>query len=92
MKLYVGNLPFSVLEDELRTLFQAFGDVTDAHVVRDRETQRSRGFGFVEMGDADAEAAIAALNDKPLKGRNLQVNQARPKEAAPRGNRPQRRF
>lgn len=77
--LYVGNLPFSTTADDLREAFGEYGTVTSASVVMDRETGRSRGFGFVEMGDG-AEAAIAALNGTQFQGRSLTVNEARPRE------------
>ncbi|MHB0961017.1 MAG: RNA recognition motif domain-containing protein [Pirellulaceae bacterium] len=76
--LYVGNLSFSVTSDSLRTAFEEFGTVKSASVVTDRDTGRSRGFGFVEM-DNGAEAAINALNGKDLDGRALTVNEARPR-------------
>lgn len=83
MKLYVGNLPFSVNDDELRQMFESHGSVDSASVVIDRETGRSRGFGFVEMrDDNEARAAIEALHGQEMGGRNLTVNEARPK--APR--------
>ena len=78
-KLYVGNLPFSTSADDLRAAFSEFGNVESASVVSDRETGRSRGFGFVEMGDG-AEAAIDAMNGKSFQGRTLTVNEARPRE------------
>lgn len=78
-KLYVGNLAFSATADDLRAAFEAYGNVTSASIVSDRETGRSRGFGFVEMADG-GEAAIDALNGKDLKGRALTVNEARPRE------------
>lgn len=79
--IYVGNLPWSTTTDELHAMFQRYGVVTRAQVVTDRETGRSRGFGFVEMpNDAEAQAAIAALNNSPLNGRPLTVNVARPRE------------
>ncbi|MBR4672850.1 MAG: RNA-binding protein [Victivallales bacterium] len=79
--LYVGNLSYSVKDDELNALFAAFGKVTSARVIMDRETQRSKGFGFVEMeNDAEAQAAIDALNGKENNGRQLTVNEARPRE------------
>ena len=86
-KLYVGNLSFKVTNDGLEELFSQFGEVRSAEVVQDRETGRSRGFGFVEMVDgAGAQAAIAALHDKPHEGRPLVVNEARPREdRGPRG-------
>lgn len=80
MKLYVGNLPYSTTGEELQGAFAAFGEVASATVVQDRQTGRSRGFGFVEMPSADeANAAIAALNGKDFNGRNLVVNEARPR-------------
>jgi cold-inducible RNA-binding protein len=77
--LYVGNLSFEVTSDELREAFSEFGNVTSATVVMDRETGRSRGFGFVEMADG-GEDAIQKLNGTDLKGRNITVNEARPRE------------
>ena len=88
MRIYVGNLPYSVTDDELRETFSEFGDVTSAEVVTDKFSGQSKGFGFVDMpSNADADEAIKALNDQPLKGRKLTVNEARP-----RAERPQRRF
>lgn len=86
MNIYVGNLPYSTTDDELRELFEEFGEVASASVILDRDTGRSRGFGFVEMpSQAEAEAAISALNQKDLGGRALNVNQARPRgERRPR--------
>jgi RNA recognition motif-containing protein len=81
-KLYVGNLPFSTTEAELRSMFEPFGEVTSASIVMDRETGRPRGFGFIEMSSADqAKAAINGLHGKNVGGRDLTVNEARPKEA-----------
>jgi RNA recognition motif-containing protein len=81
MRIYVGNLPFSTNEQELRGIFEQHGTVTNASVVADRDTGRSRGFGFVEMADAaQANAAIAALNGFSMGGRALVVNEARPRE------------
>lgn len=86
MKLYVGNLPFSASEDELRNLFGGYGDPRQVTVVVDRTSGRSRGFGFVEYDDsAAAQAAIAALNGREFGGRNLVVNEARPEAGGPRG-------
>jgi cold-inducible RNA-binding protein len=82
--LYVGNLPFGTTTDDLRDLFAQYGSVKSSQVVMDRETGRSRGFGFVEMNDG-AEAAIEALNGKDFQGRSLAVNEARPREERPRG-------
>jgi len=79
-KLFVGNLPHSTTEAELRTLFEPHGKVDQVSLVTDRDTGRSRGFAFVEMADAgEAEKAIAALNGKELGGRALNINEARPK-------------
>jgi RNA recognition motif-containing protein len=79
-KIYVGNLPFSTTEDELRELFEEHGAVESVKLVNDRETGRPRGFGFVEMSDGLADSAIQALNGKDLGGRSLRVNEARPRE------------
>src|SRR5438067_2593575 len=79
-KLYVGNLPYSVTDSDLEQLFAPHGTVQSAQVIMDRDTGRSKGFGFVEMGsDAEAKAAIAALNGVEKEGRALTVNEARPK-------------
>jgi len=80
VRVYVGNLPFSTTSDELRELFEAHGAVQSATVVTDRETGRSRGFGFVEMDDEAGRKAIEALNQKDMGGRPLVVNEARPRE------------
>ena len=78
--LYVGNLPYSVGDSELQRLFEAHGSVVSAQVIIDRDTGRSKGFGFVEMGnDSEAQAAIADMNGKEVDGRSLTVNEARPK-------------
>ena len=80
MKLYVGNLPYNTSEDDLRALFTTYGAVTSVAIITDRDTGRSKGFGFVEMGsDQEAQAAIAALNGQERDGRRLTVNEARPK-------------
>jgi RNA recognition motif-containing protein len=80
-KLYVGNLAYGVSNDDLQQMFEAHGTVQSAQVIMDRDTGRSKGFGFVEMGsDQEAQAAIAALNGKEVDGRSLTVNEARPKE------------
>ncbi|MCP4287603.1 MAG: RNA-binding protein [Gammaproteobacteria bacterium] len=87
MNIYVGNLPYNVTEDELRETFSEFGEVTSATLISDKFSGQSKGFGFVEMdNNSEADAAIKALNDSALKGRNIKVNQAKP-----RGERPQRR-
>jgi cold-inducible RNA-binding protein len=79
-KLYVGNLPYDTGEQDLQTLFAGAGTVESVSVMRDMATGRARGFAFVEMStDADAQNAIATLNDRPLGGRNLTVNEARPR-------------
>jgi len=83
-KLYVGNLPYSVRDEDLQQSFGQFGSVTSAKVMMERDTGRSKGFGFVEMGgDAEAQAAIAGLNGQQHGGRALVVNEARPMEARP---------
>ena len=85
-KLYVGNLPYSVTEEGLVDKFSPFGQVESAKLVTDRDTGRSKGFGFVEMSsDAEAQAAINGLHDKECQGRPLTVNEARPREDRPRG-------
>src|SRR5579885_3584229 len=79
-RLYVGNLNYATTDEALRQMFEAHGAVTSAQVIVDRETGRSKGFGFVEMGsDQEAQAAIAALNGQQVEGRALTVNEARPK-------------
>ena len=84
MNIYVGNLAYSVTEDELREAFSQFGEVSSANVIKDKMTGQSKGFGFVEMpNNAEAESAIQALNDKPLSGRPVRVNQAKPREDRP---------
>ena len=80
-KLYVGNLSFDTGDSELQQMFEPYGTVRSAQVIMDRDTGRSKGFGFVEMGsDQEAQAAIAALSGKQVGGRSLTVNEARPKE------------
>ena len=84
LNIYVGNLPYSVDRDELRGIFEQYGEVSAARVVSDRETGRSKGFGFVEMpDDAQANAAIEALNGNEIGGRKAVVNEARPREERP---------
>jgi cold-inducible RNA-binding protein len=86
-KVFVGGLPFSTTDDELRELFAAHGKVASANVVRDRETGRSKGFGFVEFEDnEEGKAAEKALNGSELGGRTISVAEARPKEDRPRTN------
>ena len=83
-KLYVGNLPYSVRDEDLQQSFGQFGAVTSAKVMMERDTGRSKGFGFVEMAsDAEAQAAINGMNGQPLGGRSVVVNEARPMEARP---------
>src|SRR3954468_22638316 len=85
-KLYVGNLPYSVRDSDLEQAFGQFGAVTSAKVMMERDTGRSKGFGFVEMAsDAEAQAAITGMNGQPLGGRSVVVNEARPMEQRPRG-------
>ena len=79
-RLYVGNLPFSATEDEVRDMFSEFGEVDSVHLVSDRETGRPRGFGFVEMLSG-ADEAIEATNGKEMGGRSLNVNEARPRNS-----------
>lgn len=76
-RIYVGNLPWSTDDSSLRELFETIGGVQSAAVIKDRETGRSRGFGFIEMDDADADKAISELNGRELDGRELRVNEAR---------------
>ena len=81
MNIYVGNLPFTASEDEVRQAFAAYGTVSSVAIIKDRETGQSRGFAFVEMpNNEEGTAAINNLNGKPLKGRALKVNEARPRE------------
>ncbi len=91
-RIYCGNLPFSTNDDELRGMFDEYGSVNDASIVSDRETGRSRGFGFVDMEADGAARAIEALDGLDYKGRNLKVNEARPREERPpqRNNRNRR--
>jgi RNA recognition motif-containing protein len=84
-KLYVGNLPYRATEDDLRNLFEQAGTVTSVTLIKDRETGRSRGFAFVEMGSpSEAQKAISLLNNAPLQDRPLTVNLARPREGGDR--------
>jgi cold-inducible RNA-binding protein len=86
VNLYVGNLPYRIDEDSLRQLFTPYGTVESSKVIKDRQTGRSKGFGFIEMtAQAEAEAAIKALNETALDGRNIKVNFAKPKEPGRRG-------
>ena len=86
MNIYVGNLAYSVTEDDLRTAFSAYGEITSVSLITDKFSGQSKGFGFVEMpNNSEADAAIKGLNETALKGRNMKVNQAKP-----RSDRPQR--
>ncbi|MGB5622385.1 MAG: RNA-binding protein [Gammaproteobacteria bacterium] len=88
MNIYVGNLPYSTTDADLQALFQEFGSVQSAKVIIDRETQRSKGFGFVEMASSDeANKAIEALNGNEMGGRQIRVNEARPRTDNFRGPR-----
>ena len=90
MNIFVGNLSYGATEDAMRSLFEAHGEVSSAKIITDRETGRSRGFGFVEMpNDENAQAAVSALDGTDFDGRPLRVNEARPRED--RGGRPPRR-
>ena len=86
MNIYVANIPFKASEQELKGLFEEYGEVTSAKIIMDKETQRSRGFGFIEMpDDSAARQAMAKLNGFNFLGKDLMVNEARPKTDAPRG-------
>ena len=86
MNIYVANIPFKATDGQLRELFEAYGEVTSAKIIMDKETQRSRGFGFVEMPDsAAAKQAIENLNGYDFDGKQLNVNEARPKTDSPCG-------
>ncbi|MFW5792204.1 MAG: RNA recognition motif domain-containing protein [Desulfohalobiaceae bacterium] len=82
--IYVGNLPWSATEEEVRAAFEAYGEVSSVKLIEDRETGRPRGFGFVEMDDAGASEAIKNLDGQDFGGRNLKVNEAKPREERPR--------
>jgi RNA recognition motif-containing protein len=90
MNIYVGNLAYSVTQDELREAFGAYGEVESANLIMDKFTGESKGFGFVEMpNNSEADAAIKALNEQPMKGRPIRVNQAKPRaERSGGGGRP----
>lgn len=81
--IYVGNLSWSTSDSDLHALFSQYGQVNSAHVIEDRETGRSRGFGFVEMDEDGARKSIQALNGADFQGRNLKVNEAQPRESRP---------
>jgi RNA recognition motif-containing protein len=82
--IYVGNIPFSASEDDLRSMFSQYGEVISVKFINDRETGRFRGFGFVEMDDAAAKEAVDALNGKEISGRALRVNEAQERQPRPR--------
>ena len=85
MNIYVGNLPYKITDTDLRELFAAYGEVSSVSMVKDKMTGQSKGFGFVEMPDsAEANAAIQGLNEKAVQGRNIKVNEAKPREDRPR--------
>lgn len=91
MKIYVGNLSYEATDEDLRKAFEAYGSVDSATIIKDKYSDRSKGFGFVEMpNSSEARAAIGGLNGKELKGRAINVNEARPREERERGGR--RRF
>jgi RNA recognition motif-containing protein len=84
MNIYVGNLAYSVTQDDLREAFAAHGEISSVNLITDKFTGESKGFGFVEMpNNSEADAAIKALNETPLKGRNMRVNQAKPRSDRP---------
>jgi len=86
MNIYIGNLSFEVTEEDLRKAFESFGQVESAKIIKDKYSGESRGFGFVEMPSAaEAQSAISGLNGKELKGRTLNVNEARPRQESRRG-------
>ena len=88
MNIYVGNLSYDVTEDEVRDIFSPHGEISSLSIIKDKYSGQSKGFGFIEMpNQAEAEEAIKALNESELKGRNIKVNQAKPKE-----ERPKRRY
>jgi len=88
MNIYVGNLSFDVTEEDVRQAFAPFGQISSVRVITDRDTGRSKGFGFVEMPDnAEAQSAISGLNGKELQGRSLKVNEARPRSEGRRDSR-----
>ena len=88
MNIYVGNLAYGVTEEDLRAAFSPSGEVSSVAVIKDKFSGESKGFGFVEMPNgSEAQAAIRALNEQPLNGRNMRVNEAKPREARPNTNR-----
>ena len=86
MKIYVGNMPYGVTEEDLKQSFSAFGEVTSVTIIKDKMSGQSKGFGFIEMASAEeGQAAISGMNEKELKGRKLNVNEARPRQDDGRG-------
>lgn len=84
MNIYVGNLPYGISEDELRDIFSEFGEVSSTNIISDKSSGRSKGFGFIEMSDnSEADKAIKALNESTVQGRQIKVNQAKPREERP---------
>jgi len=92
INIYVGNLSYRVTEDEVRELFEQYGNVSSVNLITDRDTGRARGFGFVEMEREGGNAAIAALDGQDFQGRNLRINEARPREEQPRRQQRDRRW
>ena len=91
MNIYVGNVKYEMTGDELKEMFSVYGEVSSARIISDRDTGRSKGFGFVEMpNDSEALSAIEATNEKEIGGRTLKVNEARPREERPRDDRARR--
>jgi RNA recognition motif-containing protein len=86
-RIYVGNLPYNATEDQIRELFEPHGNVLSVNLINDRETGRPRGFGFVEMEDGAADAAVSALQNAVMGGRNLNINEARPRAERSGGGR-----
>ncbi len=85
MNIYVGNLSYEITDDEVRDIFSPHGEISSLSIIKDKYSGQSKGFGFVEMpNQAEAEEAIKALNESDLKGRNIKVNQAKPKEERPK--------
>jgi RNA recognition motif-containing protein len=92
INIYVGNLSYQVTEDEVRELFEQYGKVSSVNIITDRDSGRARGFGFVEMEREGGNTAIAALDGQEFQGRNLRINEARPREERPRGQQRDRRW
>ena len=92
INIYVGNLPYQATEDDVRELFEQYGNVSAVNLITDRDTGRARGFGFVEMEREGGNAAIAALDGQDFQGRNLRINEARPREERPRRQQRDRRW